>query len=351
MEVEKCEMQGDVACLDIAPVPAGRERSRFLAVGTCDNLIRIMSLDPNDCMQMLSMQSVFLSLVSLQFLKVQASTRGEDGAGHHANLFLNAGLQNGMLCRTVVDMVTGRLSDISSRFLGLKAPKLFSITIRGQHAVLCLSSRPWLGYIYQGQFLLTPLTSNTLEFAASFSSDQCAEGVIAVAAESLKRKVLVIIESDQRALTAEEREAARKECLRTGKDENGNVEMENAHEDDDSQLSDEQYGYPKLEKAKWVSCIRVLDPRTGHTIGTAKSLQFSSNRSFDAAYIHIYQFVDGEKLELLHKTQVDDGVIDGDLCEQFPTLPIDMQRKIADELDNSPVEILKKLEEIRNIII
>lgn len=44
-------------------------------------------------------------------------------------------------------------------------------------------------------------------------------------------------------------------------------------------------------------------------------------------------------------------VIDGDLCEQFPTLPMDMQRKIADELDRTPGEILKKLEEIRNKII
>ncbi|GFY82220.1 cleavage and polyadenylation specificity factor (CPSF) A subunit protein [Actinidia rufa] len=44
-------------------------------------------------------------------------------------------------------------------------------------------------------------------------------------------------------------------------------------------------------------------------------------------------------------------VIDGDLCEQFPTLPMDLQRKIADELDRTPGEILKKLEEVRNKII
>ncbi|KAL5654445.1 hypothetical protein ACJX0J_033764, partial [Zea mays] len=29
-------------------------------------------------------------------------------------------------------------------------------------------------------------------------------------------------------------------------------------------------------------------------------------------------------------------VIDGDLCEQYPSLPADMQRKIADELDRTP---------------
>ncbi|KAM0044829.1 hypothetical protein Hdeb2414_s0010g00357821 [Helianthus debilis subsp. tardiflorus] len=44
-------------------------------------------------------------------------------------------------------------------------------------------------------------------------------------------------------------------------------------------------------------------------------------------------------------------VIDGDLCEQYPTLPLDIQRKIADELDRTPAEILKKLEEVRNKIV
>ncbi|RVW49412.1 Spliceosome-associated protein 130 B [Vitis vinifera] len=348
MEVEKHEMSGDVACLDIAPVPEGRQRSRFLAVGSYDNTIRILSLDPDDCMQILSVQSVSSPPESLLFLEVQASVGGEDGADHPASLFLNAGLQNGVLFRTVVDMVTGR------------------------RAMLCLSSRPWLGYIHQGHFLLTPLSYETLEFAASFSSDQCAEGVVAVAGDALrvftierlgetfnetviplrytprkfvlqpKRKLLVVIESDQGAFAAEEREAAKKECFEAagmGENGNGNVEqMENGGDDEDKDdpLSDEQYGYPKAESDKWVSCIRILDPRTATTtcllelqdneaafsictvnfhdkeygtllaVGTAKSLQFWPKRSFDAGYIHIYRFLeDGKSLELLHKTQVE----------------------------------------------
>ncbi|KAL0324829.1 UNVERIFIED_CONTAM: Spliceosome-associated protein A [Sesamum radiatum] len=122
MEVEKHEMSGDIACLDIAPVQ--KEDRGF--------------------------------------------RRREDGADHPASLFLNAGLQNGVLFRTVVDMVTGQLSDARSRFLGLRAPKLFSVIVRGRRAMLCLSSRPWLGYIHQGHFLLTPLSYETLEYAASF---------------------------------------------------------------------------------------------------------------------------------------------------------------------------------------
>ncbi|KAH7652511.1 splicing factor 3B subunit 3 protein [Dioscorea alata] len=376
MEVEKHEMPGDVACLDIAPVPEGRQRSRFLAVGSYDNTIRILSLDPDDCMQILSVQSVSSPPESLLLLEVQASVGGEDGADHPASVFLNAGLQNGVLFRTVVDMVTGQLSDTRSRFLGLRAPKLFSAIVRGRRAMLCLSSRPWLGYIHQGHFLLTPLSYETLEYAASFSSDQCAEGVVAVAGDALrvftierlgetfnetaiplrytprkfvlqpKRKLLVIVESDHGAFTAEEREAARKECLEAaGMGENGNPnnvdQMENGggggdEEENEDTLSDEQYGYPKAESNKWASCIRILDPRTGNTtcllelqdneaafsvctvnfhdkehgtllaVGTAKGLQFWPKRSMTAGFIHIYRFVEeGKSLELLHKTQVE----------------------------------------------
>ncbi|KAG2723651.1 hypothetical protein I3760_02G179300 [Carya illinoinensis] len=371
IEVDKHEMSGDVACLDIAPVPEGRQRSRFLAVGSYDNTIRILSLDPEDGMQILSVQSVSSAPESLLFLEVQASIGGEDGADHPASLFLNSGLQNGVLFRTVVDMVTGQLSDSRSRFLGLRAPKLFSIIVRGKRAMLCLSSRPWLGYIHQGHFLLTPLSYETLEYAASFASDQCAEGVVAVAGDALrvftierlgetfnetviplrytprkfvlqpKRKLLVIIESDQGAFAAEEREAAKKECFEavgTGENENGNMEqMENGgDEDKDDPLSDEHYGYPKAESDRWVSCIRVLDPKTATTtcllelqdneaafsictvnfhdkeygtllaVGTAKGLQFWPKRSLAAGFIHIYRFLeDGRSLELLHKTQVE----------------------------------------------
>lgn len=371
MEVEKHEMSGDVACLDIAPVPEGRQRSRFLAVGSYDNTIRILSLDPDDCMQILSVQSVSSAPESLLFLEVLASVGGEDGADHPASLFLNAALHSGVLFRTVVDMVTGQLSDSRSRFLGLRAPKLFSVILRGRRAILCLSSRPWLGYIHQGHFLLTPLSYETLEYASSFSSDQCAEGVVAVAGNFLRvftierlgetfnetviplrytprkfvlqprRKLLVVIESDQGAFTAEEREAARKECFEAagaGENGNGTMEMENGGDDEDKDdpLSDEHYGYPKAESEKWVSCIRVLDPRSATTtcllelqdneaafsvctvnfhdkeygtllaVGTAKGLQFFPKRSLVAGYIHIYRFLeDGKSLELLHKTQVE----------------------------------------------
>ena len=45
------------------------------------------------------------------------------------------------------------------------------------------------------------------------------------------------------------------------------------------------------------------------------------------------------------------AVIDGDLCEQFTKIDYSKQKLLAKELDYSPAEVLKKLEDIRNKII
>lgn len=44
-------------------------------------------------------------------------------------------------------------------------------------------------------------------------------------------------------------------------------------------------------------------------------------------------------------------VVDGDLCGQFAALAPAKQQAVAAELDRSPGEVLKKLEEMRNKIL
>ena len=39
LEVEKKDIAGGVACIDVAPIPEGRQRSRFLAVGSHDSTV------------------------------------------------------------------------------------------------------------------------------------------------------------------------------------------------------------------------------------------------------------------------------------------------------------------------
>ena len=41
------------------------------------------------------------------------------------------------------------------------------------------------------------------------------------------------------------------------------------------------------------------------------------------------------------------GIVDGDLCESFGLLPAARQATIAEELDRSPAEINKKLDQLR----
>jgi splicing factor 3B subunit 3 len=43
--------------------------------------------------------------------------------------------------------------------------------------------------------------------------------------------------------------------------------------------------------------------------------------------------------------------LDGDLCEEFSRLNYEKQKVLSEELDRTPVEVLKKLEDIRNRIL
>ena len=102
-------------------------------------------------------------------------------------MFLFVGLTNGVLMRIGVDAVSGQLaSDFRTRFLGAKPVRLFKVLVQGQPAVLALSSRSWLCYNYQGRYHITPMSYETLEYAATFASEQCPEGFVSVASNTLR---------------------------------------------------------------------------------------------------------------------------------------------------------------------
>jgi splicing factor 3B subunit 3 len=105
----------------------------------------------------------------------------------------------------VLDSVTGDMSDTRTRYIGSKPVKLFRILMQGNEAVrktllkkikdckistyfqvLAMSSRTWLSYTYQGRFHLTPLSYESLEHASGFASEQCPEGIVAIAGNTLR---------------------------------------------------------------------------------------------------------------------------------------------------------------------
>ena len=181
IEVEKLETNGDIACLDIGPVPEGALRNRFLAMGSFDVNVRIMSLNPDDCLQTLAVQALKGAAPTSLLVLPTASTESSQGS-----LLLNVGMANGVFMRCTIDQVSGQLSDTRMRFLGARAPKLVRTVIRGSPAMVALSSRPWLVYSEKGTFVLAPISYVPIEEMCSFSSEQCPEGVVAISNQTLR---------------------------------------------------------------------------------------------------------------------------------------------------------------------
>ena len=86
-------------------------------------------------MQALPAPSESLCIVEMGGTEAKEET-GETGST--GGMYLNIGLQNGVLLRTVLDTVTGDLSDTRTRYLGSRPVKLFRISMQGNEAVRIL---------------------------------------------------------------------------------------------------------------------------------------------------------------------------------------------------------------------
>lgn len=184
---EKKEMFGTVTCLSLGDVPVGRQRSSFLAVGCDDRTVRVLSLDPDSTLENKSVQALSAAPSSLSIMAM------EDSATGGSTLYLHIGLHSGVYLRTVLDEITGDLTDTRQKFLGIKSVRLFQVTCQGSVCVLALSSRAWLGYAdpLTRSFMMTPLDYPELEWGWSFNSEQCVEGIVGIHANYLRSVVLL----------------------------------------------------------------------------------------------------------------------------------------------------------------
>lgn len=179
---ERKEMFGTVTCLSLGEVPEGRLRSSFLAVGCDDCTVRVLSLDPESTLESKSVQALTAAPSALSIMAMEDSSFGG------TTLYLHIGLHSGVYLRTVLDEITGELTDTRQKFLGPKPVKLFQVSVQGQTCALALSSRTWLGYsdpITKG-FMMTPLDYDDLEWGWNFSSEQCDEGMVGIQGPNLK---------------------------------------------------------------------------------------------------------------------------------------------------------------------
>ena len=99
-------------------MPEGRQRFKFLIAGFADSTVRILSLDSETCFDRVSMQGSLPGMpVSLAIIEL------------NDQLHLHIGLENGVLLRTIVDKITGGMSDSRQKFLGLGKVELAKVSV------------------------------------------------------------------------------------------------------------------------------------------------------------------------------------------------------------------------------
>ncbi|RZF39376.1 hypothetical protein LSTR_LSTR000897 [Laodelphax striatellus] len=325
------EMESDVLCMALGNAPSGEQMSRFLAVGLADETVRIISLDPASCLSPLSMLGLPSAAESLCIVEMGGGETGKEGVVTRGTLYLNIGLQNGGLLRTVLDPVTGDLADTRTRYLGSRPVKLFRIKMQGGEAVLAMSSRSWLSYNYQNRFHLTPLSYESLEYASGFSSEQCPEGVVAISTNTLRilaleklgavfnqiafpleytpRKFVVhddsshllLIETEHNAYTEETKKGRRIQMAEEMREAAGEEEQELAQEMAEAFLTEDLpetvFSAPKAGAGMWASLIRIMNPLDGKSHQIIRLLQNEAAVRMNSTCTN---------LELVHKTPVDD---------------------------------------------
>ncbi|KAN0060282.1 pre-mRNA-splicing factor rse1 [Thecaphora frezii] len=350
---ERKAMGARVLTMSIAECPEGRQRTPYLAVGCEDSTVRMISLDPDSTLASISIQALTALPSSICIAEMQDNIVDR----HHPTLYVNIGLQNGVLLRTVLDAITGQLTDTRTRFLGSKPVRLIRTVVQGERAVLALSSRSWLSYTYQSRLHFVPLIFEALDHAWTFSAELCPEGLIGIIGSSLRiftiptlgtklkqdstplsytpRKLaahpdrtnlLYIVESEHRTLSPS---AQRKREAELGKPlkpaQRGVLD-----------LPASDFGLIRAEVGQWASCLRVVDGPAAQTlqrielddneaafsvalvkfasadgvahlvVGSAVDTHLSP-RSCSKAYISVYKIKDeGKRLELMHKTEVED---------------------------------------------
>ncbi|KAF8312848.1 hypothetical protein DL93DRAFT_2081807 [Clavulina sp. PMI_390] len=337
-----------VMALSVGEVPEGRQRTPYLAVGCEDQTVRIISLDPDSTLEVISLQALTAIPQSILIAEMK------DASLHKSSttMFVNIGLSNGVLLRTILDPVQGTLTDTRSRFLGTRPVRLVRLSLSGTPAVLALSSKAWLNYTYQELLRFAPLITDYIEHAWSFSAAVCPDGIITINNNVLRiittadlgqkleqrslpltytprqllahpsEKLFYVVESEHRVLGKDAAEA------KLG----GPSKLQEFNDE----RPPEEFGYSKAEAGQWASCLRIIDPMEWSSlppihftnneaafcatvvpfserpdqlhlvVGLARDTRLAP-RSCTTGLLRTYLIKDeGRVLEHLHETEIDD---------------------------------------------
>lgn len=198
-EIAKIDLDIQISCICLSPIPEGRQRAPFIAAGSYDATVHIYSIQSGDNG----------SDEILQESAIQAVSNGDGGTLIHSvcinlmnltegipSMFLNIGLDNGFYERNEIDMLTGKLSDKRTRLVGTKPVTVLPLTVDDQSTVIALSSKPWLSYTLNYNYRMAPISYTKLDYCYNFHSEHCPEGIVAISDETLRIFTINRIDDD-----------------------------------------------------------------------------------------------------------------------------------------------------------
>jgi splicing factor 3B subunit 3 len=358
VEKARIETNGNIPALTISASVNTNIRSCFVAFATHDSFVKLLTLDPAYLLQQVTLQCIEEAYVTSLLFFDPESTSTSCKQRHSwtvGPLYMQIGLNSGVLMRIDVDRLTGKFKEPKWKFLGLQPLKLVAVSVRGCKAMIALSKKPWIAYMEMERYFLSPLTYETIDGIVSVSAEEFIEGFIAIAGpksssdafgtlrfinlgslgEIFNQQSIGLSHTPRRLVMHPEAknillsETDLDHTLNPSSPQNDN-NIHDSTECHSSTLS--KYGDYRI----WSSCIRLLDPcsmsivftkeldqgeaaislalvtfRQAENIGkvavvgTAMNLEptTSGNRQ---SFISIYRFTTyGRTLELLHKTEVD----------------------------------------------
>ncbi|VTZ71192.1 splicing factor 3B subunit 3, putative [Plasmodium chabaudi chabaudi] len=308
-EIFRKNINVEILCLSIQQIQQNKLRASFLAVGCLDNVVRLLSIEKDQYFKQLSTY-ILPNNSSPQDICI-SEMKELGNQKEHTILYLNIGLNTGVLLRSVIDPICGTLSNHYSKYLGAKSVKICHVQVNKNPALLVLSEKTYLCYVYQGKYIYSPLNYDVLEYASSFYSEQCSDGYVAISGNSLRifrfyrlgevfsqnilpltftpRKIvplpfpslfydndtsleitrikniqmLAVIEADHNAYdenTQREIQKALRDIKLEGKEGEEDDVPQDEPDNEEEELLYDRIGTPKAGAGKWGSCIKIINP-------------------------------------------------------------------------------------------
>ena len=341
---ERIEVQGSIKALSL--VSDAQTKSYFAVVGTSDETIQVLSLQPHNCLETLSLQALSANCTSLAMVAYKNFT------------LVHIGMANGLYVRSKIDEITGNLSDTRIKYVGSLPVKLSTMKLPNDNkAVMVISTSTWLSYMNQDdEIKVSPLLDMNVIDCATFVSEEIG-GEASVGLSGNNLVIFSIGNSESSEFTGHDDFVIRNMKLRYNPKKmvvdssksstviytiQAQYNTKGVHKPSDftnssiSENPDEtDYSSPLVVKGSWASCIQVIDyenqeivqsielPLLDCTIsmsklkfsttknnteylivGITKNLKFIPN-TYETNYLLTFKVTRGKKLEFIHKTEVD----------------------------------------------